>query len=345
MTRVDGNLSWRAPLAVVFALALGCGGSDSTGTSSSSGGGADGGGGASSSSTSSGTGGASTGGGGGSSSSGTGGEGGSGGSPGPHDIGGSVTGLIGSGLVLQNSGGDDLPIAASGPFAFATQLLSGATYDVTVSVQPSSPQQDCVVQDGQGTVGGSPVTNVLVSCSLIDSDNDSIPDLADPFPNDGTIPTTAASHKVYPHTSSQLFTMDVTNYVIAPVGSFHGSGYSGSMTDLAIDQFGVVYGVTFGDLYVCNATDAECWHLAALPQSFNGMTAVPPGTLHPFLDTLVAIANTGEWYRMNLVGPGQAQLTSIGQYGQGYTSSGDAFSIDGVGTFAAVDKPGQQADY
>ncbi|MBW2455924.1 MAG: hypothetical protein JRI68_15515, partial [Deltaproteobacteria bacterium] len=35
----------------------------------------------------------------------------------------------------------------------------------------------------------------------------------------------------------------------------------------------------------------------------------------------------------------------IGQYGQGYTSSGDAFSIDGVGTFAAVDKPGQQADY
>jgi len=114
---------------------------------------------------------------------------------------------------------------------------------------------------------------------------------------------------------------------------------------VAIDQFGVLYGVTFNDLYVCNATNAECFHLATLPQSFNGMTAVPPGTLHPFLDTLVAIAITGDWYRMDLVGPGQAQLTNIGAYGQGYTSSGDAFSIQGVGTYAAVDKPGQAADY
>ncbi|RLB57611.1 MAG: hypothetical protein DRI90_17820 [Deltaproteobacteria bacterium] len=292
-------------------------------------------------SSASGTGGASSSGTGGASSSGT---AGGGGSPGPHSIGGDVTGVIGSGLALQNNGGDDLPVAADGPFTFATELSGGAAYEVTVLDHPSSPEQTCTVQDGQGTVGGSDVTHIVVTCALVDSDGDDIPDLADPFPNDGNIPQTTLPNKVYPHTSSTLFTMEVNGYAINQVGAFWGSGYSGSMTDAAIDQFGVLYGVTFNDLYVCNALTAECWHLAALPQSFNGLTMVPPGTLHPFLDTLVAIANSGVWYRIDLVGPGQATVTSIGQYGSGYTSSGDAFSIDGVGTYAAVNKPGEASD-
>jgi hypothetical protein len=34
----------------------------------------------------------------------------------------------------------------------------------------------------------------------------------------------------------------------------------------------------------------------------------------------------------------------LGGYGGGYTSSGDAFSIFGVGTYASVDAPGQPDD-
>ena len=41
-----------------------------------------------------------------------------------------VTGLRGSPLVLQNNGGDDLPIASNGIFRFATPLPTGATYSV-----------------------------------------------------------------------------------------------------------------------------------------------------------------------------------------------------------------------
>jgi len=252
--------------------------------------------------------------------------------------------LFGSGLMLQNNSGDDLPIAADGPFSFATLLPGGASYDVTVAVQPTGPDQDCQVQNGQGTVGNADVSDVLVGCKLHDSDGDNVPDLSDPFPSDPNKPKTTLANMVYPHTSSQLYTMAVNGYAISLVGNFHGSGYSGSMTDMAIDQFGVLYGVTFGDLFVCDAPTAECYHLAPLPQSFNGLTMVPPGTIDPMLDTLVAIANSGAWYRVDLIAPGQAQLTSIGQYGSGYTSSGDAFSIDGVGTYASVNKSGQSSD-
>jgi len=77
-------------------------------------------------------------------------------------IGGMVSGLTGSGLVLQNMGGDNLPINASGTFTFATPV-PGA-YNVTVLTQPSNPAQSCQVMNGQGTATAN-VTNVTVSCS------------------------------------------------------------------------------------------------------------------------------------------------------------------------------------
>src|SRR5438270_830503 len=51
-------------------------------------------------------------------------------------IGGSVSGLAGSGLVLRDNGGDDLPVTANGTFVFATSVPSGQTYNVTVRTQP-----------------------------------------------------------------------------------------------------------------------------------------------------------------------------------------------------------------
>jgi len=82
-----------------------------------------------------------------------------------HTVGGSAMGLIGSGLVLRNNGADDLAIAASGPFTFATPLGSGAAYDVTVAAQPGNPAQVCTVAGGSGLVGAADVTGVLVTCA------------------------------------------------------------------------------------------------------------------------------------------------------------------------------------
>ncbi len=82
-----------------------------------------------------------------------------------YTVGGSVSGLTGSGLVLRDNGGDNLSVSASGTFTFATAVASGATYAVTVFTQPTSPAQTCTVASGSGTVGAANVTNVAVTCA------------------------------------------------------------------------------------------------------------------------------------------------------------------------------------
>ena len=82
-----------------------------------------------------------------------------------YTIGGTVTGLMGAGLVLQNNGGDDLSISADGVFTFATALLSGSTYQVNVLTEPSAPNQTCAVINGTGDVVGDAITSVVISCS------------------------------------------------------------------------------------------------------------------------------------------------------------------------------------
>ena len=79
-------------------------------------------------------------------------------------IGGTVTGLTGSGLVLRNNGGNDLAVSASGAFTFTTPVASGAAYAVTVQTQPGAPAQTCTVTNGARTVGAANVTNVAIAC-------------------------------------------------------------------------------------------------------------------------------------------------------------------------------------
>lgn len=81
-----------------------------------------------------------------------------------YAVGGTVVGLTGAGLVLTNNGGDDRAVSASGPFAFATKVASGATYAVAVKTQPSSGGP-CAVSGGTGTVGVGDVTGVVVNCA------------------------------------------------------------------------------------------------------------------------------------------------------------------------------------
>jgi len=101
-----------------------------------------------------------------------GGSGGGGGSSAPmttYTVGGTVTGLTGTGLVLQDNASGDLAVSAAGAFTFATRLATGAAYAVTVKTQPSSPTQNCVVTTGSGTVATSNVTNVAVVCTTASS--------------------------------------------------------------------------------------------------------------------------------------------------------------------------------
>lgn len=74
-----------------------------------------------------------------------------------------VGGLKGTGLVLQNNEGDDLPVAADGSYPFTTAIPPGKPYKVTVANQPSGPSQTCTVTKGEGTAAGVDVV-VNVDC-------------------------------------------------------------------------------------------------------------------------------------------------------------------------------------
>src|SRR5437879_12727464 len=57
-----------------------------------------------------------------------------------YTIGGAITGLTGSGLVLQLNGGSNLPVSSSATaFTFVTQLASGAGYPITRLTPPNTP--------------------------------------------------------------------------------------------------------------------------------------------------------------------------------------------------------------
>ncbi|MBK8286861.1 MAG: hypothetical protein IPK97_19460 [Ahniella sp.] len=82
-----------------------------------------------------------------------------------YTIGGTVSGLAaGNSVVLQNNGGDNLTVAANGSFTFATSVVDGGAYNVSVLTQPTTPNQVCTASANTGTVSGANVTNVAVSC-------------------------------------------------------------------------------------------------------------------------------------------------------------------------------------
>jgi hypothetical protein len=173
-----------------------------------------------------------------------------------------------------------------------------------------------------------------------DLDGDGIPNGDDVFPNDGTKPGVVLPKKMYAHSSGTLHTVDVVDYSITNIGAFtYPNGHNGSVTDVAIDRNGQLFAITFNDCFVCNPATAACYWLGSLPDSYNGMTFIPPGTLDPNKDSLIGITQGGGWYHLKIMN-GMVQAQQLGSYGNGYTSAGDSFSIDTVGTFAAVNKNG-----
>jgi hypothetical protein len=85
--------------------------------------------------------------------------------PTKYTIGGTVSGLAGTGLVLQNDNGDSLTVSASASaFTFPTSVNSGSSYKVSVMTQPSDPTQSCVVNSASGMAMGD-VTTVSVACA------------------------------------------------------------------------------------------------------------------------------------------------------------------------------------
>jgi 6-phosphogluconolactonase len=186
-----------------------------------------------------------------------------------------VSGLnaSGSGLVLQDNGGDNLTVTTSGTDPFATQVASGGAYAVTVHTQPTNPGQFCTVTNGSGTIGAVAVTATVtcrtegvfafvadsaagtVTAFTIDDTNTSTAGTLAQVATGGVATAAAGSNPVgivakpagagayYVYTADNG-TADVTQYAVTPAGliSVVGTtptGQAGSTpTGIAIDPSG-----------------------------------------------------------------------------------------------------------
>lgn len=78
-------------------------------------------------------------------------------------VGGTVSGLTGSGLVLSLDN-QKVTINANGPFVFTRPLASGSQFHVTLTAQPVPAGQTCAVTNSSGTIGNANVSGVVVEC-------------------------------------------------------------------------------------------------------------------------------------------------------------------------------------
>ena len=83
-----------------------------------------------------------------------------------YAVSGTITGLAGSGMVLQNNGAGDLTIAKGATaFSFSTQDPS-ATFAIAIKTQPGKQDQQCTVDKAKasGKLAGVTVNDINISC-------------------------------------------------------------------------------------------------------------------------------------------------------------------------------------
>ncbi len=83
-----------------------------------------------------------------------------------YRVGGTVLGLTGGTLILQNNRSEQLPVTENGAFTFLELIVDGSGYSVTVLSQPAG--HICEVGNGAGTIAGADVTDVSVRCATGD---------------------------------------------------------------------------------------------------------------------------------------------------------------------------------
>ena len=228
--------------------------------------------------------------------------GGTGQTGGPYSIGVTVTGLSGTGLVLQNNGKDNLTVTGNGTFAFATLIASGGTYAVTVSTQPGNPTQTCAVTGGgsgtatanvsltmncttnpvTATIGGM-VSGLVANSSVILQNNggDSL-----------TITGNGAFTFKTPVTGADVYAVTISTQPVNPNQICTVTGGSGTASAnvtsvmvncvLSYSIGGTVTGVVGTGLILQNSSDNEQLTISAANgnQAFTFKNLVPTGTAY-----------------------------------------------------------------
>lgn len=217
-----------------------------------------------------------------------------------HSVGGTVSGLAGGTLVLQNNAGDDIQLTANGKFSFATAVASGSAYAVTVRTQPL--WQFCTVTKGSGTIAAD-VGDVAVACTAAAAQVSTFAGSGSSGKADGN--GTAASFSdpfsIVLNKSGELLVSDLGNNRLRKI-SANGDviTYAGNNSGASVDGNGIA-------------------------ASFNGLTAI-------------GLAPSGDLYAAEFSGNRIRKITPAADVGP-FVGNGTAGAADGNGTNATFTGP------
>ena len=137
--------------------------------------------------------------------------------PPSFSVGGTVTGLEGTGLTLRDHQFLTLT-PGNGAFTFTLPTPSGSPYEVTITAQPTDPVQVCTIANGSGIMGNANVTNIQVTCTT-------------PPPAGGLDPSFGGGTGIV----SSTFGGDETDMLLQPDGKILMVGGSG--TDFVMARY------------------------------------------------------------------------------------------------------------
>ncbi|UQA56673.1 hypothetical protein [Polyangium aurulentum] len=149
-----------------------------------------------------------------------------------------------------------------------------------------------------------------------------------PDDDGGGIPEPTGPAEVYGHSSSTLYKLNPDTKEVVVIGTFKGCS---SVIDLALDADSNIIATTFNGLYRIDKVTAQCTTITSGSYP-NSLSFVPKGTLDPNVEALVGYQGS-TYVRID---PVSGQVTTIGQIGGGYSSSGDIVSVKGGGTYLTV---------
>ncbi len=197
-----------------------------------------------------------------------------------YTVGGVVSGLAGSGLVLQNNLGDDLSISKNGSFSFPQAIADGGVYAVTIKSQPGSAgglHQACYVVNGSGAIKGA-VASVQVNCTQ--------PPPRFAVDSAGTLAASATYNAVSGAFSIQSYTIAQGTGALAPVTTETAAAYPPAVAIADIGAVKKMYAVHV-------SADTVSTYTLAADGTLSGKTdtALPSGS-HPVSVTVVPVGSS-----------------------------------------------------
>ena len=206
-----------------------------------------------------------------------------------------------------------------------TRTVAVVAVALVVGCSPESREDDDDIGGGEFDAGGGGEVDAATQDPFVD---------AAPFVDGGPIEPPDEDGVVYAHSPDRLYRVDPETFVVTEVGPFVWPSdiVFDQMTDIAIDKSGVMIGVSFTRVFRVDPATATATFLAPLARQFNGLSFITPEAAGE-AEILIGASSDGSVWKID---PQTGATTQVGEYGGGYTSSGDIVSVDGFGTVATV---------